>query len=172
MPTLALLLLGVWVVGCIAADLTARRLPNPLTFGGIAAASAVLLVTGQSALGAPWAPTLAFAAAAALLGVALFAGGVVGAGDVKWGFALVLFAGPEASAATLLFGSLLAGAWALAWLRVAPLAVGMAPWVDARFGRLGLRVGRIADRAAMPLALPYGLAFLAVCWIVATGGAA
>lgn len=82
MAVLGLVTMAVAATALAAGDLARRRLPNPgvVVF---AAAVAVLLASGRPTDGLGSGAALAVGAAAAVVGVAVWAAGVMGAGDAK-----------------------------------------------------------------------------------------
>lgn len=127
-----------------------RIIPNALPLA-LAAGGAVVAVAAGWPSGL-WSALAALAVFAG--GVALFALGAMGGGDVKLAAALTLWLPPDHVAAFLLLTSLAGGALALAvaaWRLAADLARG----ADAR----------AAWRAALSAPAPYGVA-------IAAGGAA
>jgi len=137
-------------------DIRQRRIPNPLSGGGL------LVALAAAALGGGW-----HALRGALEGAALFGGplllfwtqGWCGAGDAKLGFALGAFLGAPLSLAGLLFGTLLGGTFAA--LQVACSLLRRAPELLGAMRRYGVRAPlAVAIDPAWSVLLPYG-AFLA-----------
>lgn len=134
MTVLALLVLFGWCAALSVADLRWRRLPNPLTLGGVVVILGYALAHGQGTAAAAGALLLA----GPYLVVHLAAPAACGAGDVK------LAVGLGAAAAC---GS--AGAWV--WAALA------APVLTALLGVVAILVRTCRIRAAPgPRPLPHG----------------
>jgi prepilin peptidase CpaA len=163
----SLFVLSAWTVAGMAYDLRRRRLPNALTFGGMAGAVLYFLLCGHGPLGAAWLPSLLASGVAFLILLAPYAMHAIGAGDVKLFMAMGLLGGPAILAPTLMIGSLGAGVLAL--------------WVLARSARLPvispllqyLGVPMFApeglSRRSLPFGVPLGIGFLLAMWGVFGG---
>jgi prepilin peptidase CpaA len=158
------LVLSAWTAAGMACDWRSRRLPNTLTFGGMAGAVFHLLLFTHGPLGAVWLPSLLAGGAAFLILFLPYTVGAMGAGDVKFLMAMGLLGGPTVLAPTLLTGGLVAGAMAL--------------WMLGRSGRLPV-ISPILEYLGAPLlspeelpqrSLPFGVAlgagFLLAIWRV------
>ena len=119
-----LLLLAAWT------DLRTRRIPNWLT-GGVAALYPIHLIVGPALSG--WLGAVGAAFAVLLVGLALFARGAIGGGDVKLIAGVTLWAGVDHLALFALVTSLAGGGLAL-------LSISYQRWqalVDAHLAALG-----------------------------------
>jgi prepilin peptidase CpaA len=116
--TSILIAVAAVLVWATVTDLKSRRIPNliPLAIIGLFAAFAA----GQLVMGLDWKTSLVWPVIAAALvfaaGVALFAAGLMGGGDVKLMAATALFAGPALSLSFILYVTLAGGLVALATL--------------------------------------------------------
>lgn len=131
MAVLALVTVAVLAVALAAGDLARRQLPNP-GVAAFAVAVAALLASGRSTDGLGPVVALAVGAAAAGLGVAVWAAGLMGAGDAKVLGPLVALEAWMGSGPVLVWlGCTIVGLVAgLAWLltrRPAPVHAGPAP---------------------------------------------
>ena len=157
-------------------DLRERRIPNRLT-GGVAALYPVYLMLSPSPVA--WPGALVLALLVGLLGLFLFARGLVGGGDVKLIAAVTLWAGLDHFAVFALVTALTGGMlglvslWYRRWsgLIEAHLAgFGLAA-AGGRAGAPAPAAGEPADDSPaaptgpVPLTLPYGIA-------IAVGGVA
>lgn len=151
-------LVGAWCGLAIAWDARARRIPNTLTFGAATASGVCFALAGQGPLGGPWLASLMAGGAVGAAASLMFAVGWLGAGDAKFMAALPLVGGPARAMIAFALG------WALlfVWL-VATYAPGFARAV-ARHPQLGSR--------EVPLAVPFGLGFLASLFLTSFRGAA
>ena len=137
-------------------DLRTRRIPNVLTVGGLGLA---LLVSAGSG-GDKLVSGLTAAGLTLILGITLFAVGVVGAGDAKLFVAFAALLGlerlPLALLACAVAGGLLVIGMAVRAGVVLPLLM------NVRDGLVGMvtlgRSGRILGRAAVGVSVPYGVA--------------
>lgn len=148
-------------------DWRRRRLPNALTFGGMAYAVLLLLVTGRGPLGAAWLPTLLAGGAAFLILLLPYVVRAMGAGDVKFFMAMGLLGGPAVLTPTLLIGGLGAGMMAL-WILAQN---GRLPLLSPLFGYLGLSplLPEEGSRRSLPFGVPLGTGFLLAIWNVFGG---
>jgi prepilin peptidase CpaA len=137
-----------------------RRLiiPNPVVVAlcalwplHLATAADANLAAGLAAIGC--------AAAAFLVGAAVFARGLIGGGDVKLFSAAALWAGPDRVAPLLAVTGLIGGVLALAFL--SPLGTR----ISARRGFAGDQADAAAS-AGLETPLPYGVAIAAAALIV------
>lgn len=147
------LIFVVCVVYAMISDYTRLRIPNWVS---IALASAFLPYALLVGLPGFW-PHVALGAGAFLVLFAFFAMGWLGAGDVKFLAAVMLWTGPEHSARFVLLFTILGGAFALSLLalrKVAEYAPGLngAPVIG--------QCCRWARSHACPYGLPIGLAAL------------
>lgn len=155
---LAIALLAVAAYG----DVCRRRIPNKLTI-----ALALLGTLRLVAAGSPLAAVYTFAAAAIvlLLGIALFARGVLGGGDAKLLTAAVLLVGYREVGDLLFVTGLSGGLVALMviaaskltpWLRQIPVAIGLCG-VPSRFIVLAqLKLDRWLAYLRLPAPIPVG----------------
>lgn len=141
--SICFVMLMIWAA---AEDAATLKIRNGTT---LALAAAFLILAVPAGLGAAQIGAGVVTGASVLgLGIVLFAGGLIGAGDAKLAAATALWLGPEATPAYLVFTTLVGGALGLAVLgfRALPLPL--------RFARCtGLR--RLHRAGA---GLPYGLA--------------
>lgn len=110
-----LLILMIWAGSAGVLDWRSRRLPNPLTLGGLAGALLWLLLFSQGPTGAPWTECLMAGGLAAAITLPAYLLKAMGAGDVKLGIAMGVAGGMQVLLATLLLAGVLGGALAL-WL--------------------------------------------------------
>lgn len=104
------LALGTWAGAVACSDWTSRRIPNLWLLAMLAPALAVLAVTGAGLLGAGWVASLTgFALAGGLL-LPGYAGGWLGAGDVKFAACLGFLLGGVLALEMLLVAAMLLGA--------------------------------------------------------------
>lgn len=149
-----LLLTTLLLAACVT-DLRARRIPNALVLAvlGTGLAHALLAWLGLAApgdlAGTP-AQALLGAGAALLVGLPLWAGRVMGAGDVKLFAAAGAWLGPDLLPEAALATALAGGVLALVWMarRLALRLTGQVP----ALGRLWTALER------RPVSVPYGLA--------------
>jgi prepilin peptidase CpaA len=153
--------LAVLLITAMVTDLRWRRLPNWLT-----GAVALLYVAFALVLRSPaeWPGDLMVSALAFAVGFALFAGNMMGGGDVKLVAGLALFAGPERIADFVLITALAGGLLALGYLTVNrltrggyALSGGPAVEPDAAAAEAAATDGAAA-RDACAISLPYGVA--------------
>jgi prepilin peptidase CpaA len=151
----ALLAAGAWSGLAIAWDVRRRRIPNWLTLGAAGAALLCFGTSGRGPLGAPWPTSAAAGIGVAVAGTLLFARGRLGAGDVKFMAALPLVGGAESALRAFALGSGLLLAWVCAR---GCAARGREP---RRAETAGGASGPPRAGTGIPLALPFGLGFLA-----------
>jgi prepilin peptidase CpaA len=139
-----------WCGAAIAYDARTHRIPNVLTIGAASVSGVCFGVAGQGPLGGPWAPSVMAGGAVGLVAFVMFAGGRLGAGDVKFMASLPLVGGPARAMIAFYVGSGLLLIWFLA-IHVPALAAYL-----ARYRHLATH--------DVPLAVPFGLGFLASIW--------
>jgi prepilin peptidase CpaA len=153
-------------VACLAAlwDIRYRRIPNWLTLTGLAAALVLRALPGGEGVVAG----LAGAGTGLGIGFALFAAGLIGAGDAKFMAALGAFLGPLVSLQAFALGAVLGGILAVADAArrgVLPLLVHRSLQAFRTLPRGGTLTADAPPESGR-LAIPYGvpLALGAVVW--------
>jgi prepilin peptidase CpaA len=152
-------------------DLRERRIPNRLT-AGLALLWPIYVLASPTAVA--WLAALGLAAVMLLIGLALFARGLIGGGDVKLIAAVSLWAGPEHFVPFMLLTALTGGALSL-------LTMWYRRWggaIEAHLAALGLATpggprgvlpeaqsAVTTDSPDLAATLPYGIA-------IAVGGIA
>lgn len=99
--------IGCWAIACAICDVRQRRLPNALTFGGMAAGLGYALATGGSMLGESALSAAAAGTGALLIPLPLLRLGWLGAGDIKLMSAIGFLGGTRVLLTTFVFSSLL-----------------------------------------------------------------
>jgi prepilin peptidase CpaA len=145
-------------------DIRERRIPNRLT-GALAALYPVYVLVSPTPVA--WPAALGLAAVVFVIGLGLFARGLIGGGDVKLLAALSLWAGPEQFVWFILVTTLAGGALSLFSLCYRRWG-GM---IEARLAMVGLATttgrARVSSEApaggstARSTTLPYGVAIAA-----------
>ena len=149
-------------------DFTRRTIPNPLTVTGLAIGLGLAALAGPPRLG----EHLLGAAVMLGIGVALFAGRVLGGGDVKLLTALAGLLGPSLLPELVFFTCLAGGAMAIGEAvrrgTIVPLALDVRD-ATASFvtvGRRGALPGRSTDTgSSLPFGIPIGVGAI-VAWLV------
>jgi len=139
-PALPLALLAALLIAAAASDLRRFLIPN-----AVALSIAALGLVFQLQTGGPLGPAALIAGGVLLIGFAVYALRLVGAGDVKLLAAVALWAGPAEIAPLLLHTALFGGALSILWLLSGPL-------------RHGLVVAGFDVASEPPRRIPYGLA--------------
>ena len=139
---------------CVAAihDATTYRIPNRVSLAIAALYPTHVLASGGDVA---WMGALLVAAAVFAAGMALFAFGVLGGGDVKLLAATALWAGPAGLAGLLVITAIGGGLMAL--FMTSSLRFGLALALEAA-GRPGVR------QMVLGITLPYGVAIAAGGW--------
>lgn len=152
-------LLLATVVSAAVWDVRTRRIPNMLAVAGLVAALTLHAVQGGSAL----LGSAAGAGVALVLGFALFATGIIGAGDAKLLCAAAAFLGFSALPALLAFSALAGGLLALASAarqRVLLRVLGDSGRMMANVFSMGM-IAAPTPGTARALTLPYAVAIAA-----------
>lgn len=108
-----------WGLAVLATDLSVRRIPNLFSMAVAVLALAYLAVAGEGVLGAGWQAVLVGAALALALTLPGYFARLLGAGDVKFLFAIALLGGWQVVLISFAIGGLLGGAAALGGLVLA-----------------------------------------------------
>lgn len=109
----AQMLVVIWCVTVLIADLAYRRIPNWISLGAIAVALAMFAYSGKSLLGASWLSMLLGVVVALSLTLPGYLMHQLGAGDVKLLAAIALLAGWKAVLVSFCVGALLTALVAL-----------------------------------------------------------
>ncbi|HEY8355059.1 MAG TPA: prepilin peptidase [Methylophilaceae bacterium] len=102
-------LVVAWSLTVCLTDLKTKRIPNALTFGAMLFGIGVLLVTGQTALGADWQSALLAAGIGLMLTAPAWFAGWLGGGDVKLLLAIGLLSGWHLTLFSFIVAGLLSG---------------------------------------------------------------
>jgi prepilin peptidase CpaA len=137
----------------VVLDLRARRIPNVLTYSGLALALALRSFEGPGALAAG----LAGVGIALAIALPLFALGAFGGGDGKLLMAVGAFLGPQGLPTALLVTALVGGAMSL--LEVMRRGVLLPTLLNMRLALTGRGAGGIGTIATPgSITIPYGVA--------------
>lgn len=153
-PVFAVLFVGT-VIYAIVSDFIAFRIPESVWIVLTAAFAVYAVLDGVD----PILPRLYLAGGAFIMFFAFFALGWMGAGDVKFISALMLWPAPSQTAFLIVLVALIGGLFAL-------LLIGLR-FASAYFPRLGEtpvlgKMSRWAAKGVLPYGIPIGLAALAI----------
>ena len=156
-------LLALWACSICYFDARFRRIPNALLIPALVLACTMLLWRHTSLTGAPWTSALAAAGGAALVTLPGYLLRKLGAGDVKYLFVIGLLTSWPITLHTFMIAALMAGALALLWMSLPPLAASLPrPWTRSGTAldlwlRIPLKERRMAFGSLLTVGLLGGL---------------